>query len=122
VENKEIQNQIDKILKELTENGIVVEKIVEELKILRELFKTEKMPRMVKLLRLTYEHIENYGNFNIAIPEDEGNDSDVKLSADELRIESLSYLVSLFRKPTQKLNAEDLDYYLHAFGIYDETH
>lgn len=121
VENIELLKQINKIQQGLLKKGIEVESLVEELKALRGFFIEEKMPRMVKILRLTYEHIENYETFNISMPEDEGSDSEDQLSVDEQRIESLNYLLDLLRKPTQKLNAEDLDYYLDAFVSYAEN-
>ena len=122
MENIELLKHINRVQQSLIKNGIVVDKLVEDLKTLRGFFIDEKMPRVVKIIRLTYEHIENYETFSIAIPEDEGNDSEVELSVDELRVESLAYLISLLQKPTQKLNAEDLDYYMHAFVTYAESH
>jgi len=76
----------------------------------------------VKIIRFTYEHIENYKTFDISMPEDEGSDSEEELSVDDMRVESLNYLMSLMQKPTQKLNAEDLDYYMNAFTTYGENH
>ena len=76
----------------------------------------------MKIIRLAYEHIEENETFSIAIPEDEGSDSEEELNVDDLRVESLSYLVSLLEKPTQKLNAEDLNYYMNAFVTYSESH
>lgn len=131
MENIELLKQINKIQQLIIKKGIVADKLVKELKKLREFFidGEEKMPRVVKILRLTYEHIENYETFSIAIPEDEvsdsedeENNSESELNVDELRVESLAYLISLFEKPTQKLNAEDLDYYMHAFVTYSESH
>lgn len=127
MDNTELLKQIDKIQKLLTKKGIVTDKLIEELKALREIFINgeEKLPRVVKILRFTYEHIGNYETFSIAIPEDKDEEEDdvdgeaePGLSVDELRVESLSYLVSLFEKPTQKLNAEDLNYYMGAFVTY----
>jgi len=122
VENIELLKQINKIQQSLIKNGIVVDKLVKDLKKLRSFFIDEKIPRLVKIVRFTYEHIENYKTFDISMPEDEGNDAEEVLSVDEQRVESLSYLLSLMEKPTQKLNAEDLDYYMHAFTAYADMH
>jgi len=122
VENIELLKQINQIQQILIKEGIVPEKLVAELKKLREFFIEEKMPRIVKIIRLAYEHIAAYHTFNIAIPEDEGNEADEEVAVEDLRTESLSYLLSLMKKPTQKLNAEDLDYYMHAFVLYAEQH
>ncbi len=122
MENIELLKQINKIQQSLIKNGIVVDKLVKDLKKLRSFFIDEKIPRLVKIVRFTYEHIENYKTFDISMPEDEGNDAEEVLSVDEQRVESLSYLLSLMEKPTQKLNAEDLDYYMHAFTAYADMH
>lgn len=122
MENIELLKHINRIQQDLITKGIVVDKLVEDLKTLRTFFIEEKLPRIVKIVRLAYEHVENNKTFNISIPEDEGNDSEVELSIDELRVESISYLLSLLQKPTQKLNAEDLDYYMNAFVSYSENH
>jgi len=121
VENIELLKHINRIQQDLINKGIVVTKVVEDLKKLRGFFIDEKLPRIVKIVRLAYEHIEKYKSFNIAIPEDEGNDSETELSSDELKVESLNYLLSLLQKPTQKLNAEDLDYYLNSFLNYSKN-
>lgn len=122
MENIELLKHINRIQQDLIKKGIVVDKVVEDLKKLRVFFIDEKLPRIVKIVRLAYEHIEKNKTFNIAIPEDEGNDSEVQLSVDELRVESLNYLLSLLQKPTQKLNAEDLDYYMNSFINYTKNH
>jgi hypothetical protein len=122
VENIELLKHINRIQQDLIKKGIIVDKLVEDLKKLRVFFIDEKLPRIVKIVRLAYEHIEKNKTFNIAIPEDEGNDSEVQLSVDELRVESLNYLLSLLQKPTQKLNAEDLDYYMNSFINYTKNH
>lgn len=122
MENIELLKHINRIQQDLIKKGIVVDKVVEDLKKLRVFFIDEKLPRIVKIIRLAYEHIEKNKTFNIAIPEDEGNDSEVQLSVDELRVESLNYLLSLLQKPTQKLNAEDLDYYMNSFINYTKNH
>lgn len=122
MENIELLKHINRIQQDLIKKGIVVDKVVEDLKKLRVFFIDEKLPRIVKIVRLAYEHVEKNKTFNIAIPEDEGNDSEVQLSVDELRVESLNYLLSLLQKPTQKLNAEDLDYYMNSFINYTKNH
>ncbi len=121
MENIELLKLINRIQQDLIKKGIVVDKLVEDLKKLRAFFIAEELPRIVKIVRLAYEHIEKNKTFNIAIPEDEGNDSEVELSVDELKIESLNYFISLLQKPTQKLNAEDLDYYLDALISYSKN-
>lgn len=125
MENIEARKLINRIQKDLIESGIVVEKLVEDLKKLRGIFIEEKMPRAVKILRLTYEHIEKYQTFDIPIPVDEEDEilnPAAEGTVEEQRIESLDYLLSLFQNPTQKVNAEDLNYYMKSFQAYADRY
>jgi hypothetical protein len=122
VENIELLKQIDKIQKSLLKNGIESDKLVKELKVLREFFiKEGNLPRVVKIIRLSYEHIDKYKTFNISVPDEEDVEQDNDLNEDDLKVDSFSYFLSLLKKPTQKLNAEDLDYYMHAFVDYTDA-
>lgn len=120
MDNIKLLKQISKIQKSLLKDGIVVDKLTKELKTLRELFIEEKMPRIVKIIRLTYEHIEQYKTFGILIPEEEDVEME-ELNEDDAKIESLSYLLSLLQKPTQKHNADDLNYYMQSFTEYSNA-
>jgi len=126
VENIELLKQINKIQQGLIKKGIEVEKLIKELKTLRGFFIEEKMPRIVKIIRLTYEHLENYNTFNISMPEDEVSETEAEteteISVEDQRVESLEYLIALLEKPTQKLNTEDIDYYVQAFKSYANDH
>ena len=123
MENIEALKLINRIQKDLIKNGIVIDKLVKDLKKLRAYFIEEEMPRMVKILRLAYEHLENYQTFDIPMPVDEEEDEEKEeVSVDQQRVESLDYLVSLFQNPAQKLNAEDLNYYMKSFQAYAEQY
>ena len=93
MENLELLKQINKIQQGLLKKGIEVEKVVKELKKLRAFFIDEKMPRIVKIIRLTYEHLEAYESFEIDMPEDEDEEivKDEELSAEDQKIESFIY-------------------------------
>ena len=65
VENIELLKLINRIQQELINKGIVVDKVTADLKKLREFFIAEQLPRMVKIVRLAYEHIAKYKTFNI---------------------------------------------------------
>lgn len=104
-------------------NGIIINTIVEDLKELRPFAIEENNPLLAKVIRLTYEHIETYGTFDIPIPEDEpleefeadnpeGNDIDP--------VESLDYLLSLMAESNNKLNEIDLKDYRDNLIAYAE--
>lgn len=115
MENANAIKLIKLIQSDLVTNGLVVDQIVPNLKKLREYALLEEVPTLVKAIRLTYEHIESNTGFFIAIPNDEPidelestEDASVQLESD---IESLQYLLSLFKDPTNKHNLSDLKEY-----------
>lgn len=115
MENANAIKLIKLIQSDLVTNGLVVDQIVPNLKKLREYALLEEVPTLVKAIRLTYEHIENNNGFFIAIPNDEPieelestEDASVQVQND---IESLQYLLSLFKDSTNKHNLSDLKEY-----------
>lgn len=74
-------------------------KLVEELKELRELVKDQDPdPLVVKVLRLTYEYLEQNGVFNISFLED----------PDASNISNLEYLLELIDHADNEYNREEL--------------
>lgn len=118
MENQSGQKLINKIQVDLFKNGFDAEKIVADLKKLREYSLEENIPVLTKALRLTYEHIEANGAFLIPIPDDEPlDDEEVESSAEtsnENNLESLEYLISLFSDLSHKNNIADLREYNKA--------
>lgn len=118
MENQSAQKLINKIQVDLFKNGFDAEKIVADLKKLREYSLEENIPVLTKALRLTYEHIEANGAFLIPIPDDEPlDDEEVESSAEtsnENNLESLEYLISLFSDLSHKNNIADLREYNKA--------
>jgi hypothetical protein len=118
VENPSAQKLINKIQVDLFKNGFDAEKIVADLKRLREYSLEENNPVLTKALRLTYEHIEANGAFLIGIPDDEPfEDEETEnetVAGTENNLESLEYLVSLFSDLSHKNNLSDLREYNKA--------
>lgn len=104
-------------------NGIVTNTIVEDLKELRNYAVEEDDPLLAKVIRLTYEHINTFGTFDIPIPEDEPvdeleeNENSEEATTPE---ESLDYLLSLMADPTIKNNEMDLREYSRDLQEYAE--
>jgi hypothetical protein len=113
---------LDKIQRNLMRNGIIINTIVEDLKELRPYAVEDENPLLAKVIRLTYEHIENYQAFNIPIPEDEPLDENEEVSASSEfdPQESLDYLLSIMLDTTIKNNQMDLREYSIDLQKYAE--
>ena len=128
MENLEGQKLIRKIQKEILASGIEPEKLVKELKKLRAYALEEGNPTLVKVLRLTYEHIENYGTFDIPIPDEEPveeiDGTEVEHQASDAPgkndpVESLNYLLSVMTNSSNKANLGELREYRDSLLNYD---
>ncbi|WP_424493481.1 hypothetical protein [Salinimicrobium sp. GXAS 041] len=124
MENQKAQKLLNKIQRDLLRNGIVTNTLVEDLKDLRPYAVEEKNPLLAKVIRLTYEHVETYGTFAIAIPQDEpveGFEEEEDVQENEVDPqESLDYLLSLMAEPHNKVNALELREYSNALIAYAE--
>lgn len=133
MENKEITNILNKLQKEIESFGIKIKKdqIVEDLKKVREISLKLENPRMVKASRLTFEHINSYNGFNIPVLSDEpiegfedsnlGNEENIEEN-EEAQKESLIYLLSIMKDPTNRINSSDLKEYNVLLKSYAELH
>lgn len=123
LENQKAQKLLNKIQRDLMRNGIVIDTIVEDLKELRPLAVEENNPILAKVIRLTYEHLENYQSFDIAIPEDEpieGFEDEKEVVQEVDPQESLEYLLSLIEDSGNKLNVLEIREYSNALAVYAE--
>jgi len=113
LENKKAIKVIDKILKDLDKTGVNADVLIDDIKELRTYALEEQIPLVVKVLRLTYEHIEENDAFLIPMLDDEPieEDGSVEASTDESPVESLKYLISLIRNLNNKANIADLKEY-----------
>jgi len=121
--NPKAQKLLDKIQRDLMRNGIVVNTVVSDLKELRPYAVEEENPLLAKVIRLTYEHIENYQTFAIPIPEDEPVDEleeDNETKTAVTSEESLDYLLALMTDTSIKNNEMDLREYSRDLQEYAE--
>ena len=125
----EANKLIVKLQKDIAKSGIVKEKLVKDLKELRPYALAEEDPTLTKVIRLTYEHIENTGTFNIPIPADEaileGEDEEVAAEVEVMDMDdfenkrmSLDYLLSLMLDRTNPTNQQDLCEYRDMLKAY----
>ena len=110
----------------ITENGINAEELVTSLTELRTYAVAEKMPRLAKGIRLTFEHIAEYKGFFVPVPEDEMIDEEGEVigtveAATETDTDSLLYLLSIMSDANNKMNYEELKEYNIALKDYADN-
>ncbi len=121
MENKKALKLIDKILSDLEKTGIEKDTLIEDLKTLRSFALEQQVPLVVKVLRLTYEHIDENDSFLIPIPDDEPieeNEESTEKSDEVNPVESLMYLISLLKDLKNKMNLMDLADYRDALNAF----
>jgi hypothetical protein len=116
LENKTTLALIDKILADLDKTGINTDVLIDDIKQLRAYALEAEIPLVVKVLRLTYEHIEENGSFLIPMLEEE--DEDIEVEVENEPVESLKYLISLIRNLKNKVNIADLKEYRNLLNAY----
>ena len=111
MENPKGLKLIDKMLKDLPKSGINKGTLVKNLKELRPYAIDEKDPTLTRVIRLTYEHLEEVGTFEIPIPEDElveeGEGEEVEV-APVTGVESMEYLLAIMKDAQNHVNRVDL--------------
>ncbi|HEY9185661.1 MAG TPA: hypothetical protein VIM94_10070 [Salegentibacter sp.] len=123
MKNIKAQQLLNKIQRDLMRNGIIINTLVKDLKELRTIIVDEEgNPLLAKALRLTYEHIENFEGFEIAVPDDEPMEEgeEIPENTAETGQESLDYLLSLMADPENKVNKIELREYVNALNTYAE--
>ena len=123
MENKKALKLIEKIQKNISENGIDIEQSVNDLMELRTFAIDEKIPRLAKCIRLTCEHLNEYEGFFIPQPDDELVDEDGEVigiieTANDSDVDSLLYLLSIMKDPHNKINHEEIGEYVTALKEY----
>lgn len=111
MENQKAIKLIDKILVNLDKTGIDAETVILDIKELRTYALEEQIPLVVKVLRLTYEHIEENDTFLIPVLDDEYINEADSIEEKTSPVESLKYLLSLIKSLKNKLNISDLKEY-----------
>ena len=118
MENRKALQKLNLIIDHLQASGIETETLIEDLTELRTFALQEKIPLVVKVLRLTCEHIEENGSFLIPIPDDEPiEDTVVETNPSHTEvnpIESLQYMLSLIKDQKNRMNLSDLKEYRNA--------
>lgn len=127
MENSKAIKLIDKILVDLDNTGINTDTLIDDIKALRTFAIEEEVPLVVKVLRYTYEHIEEHDSFLIPMLEEDDElltedgeviaaDNDEAAVVDP--VESLKYVISLTRNLKNKTNISDLREYKELLLAY----
>ncbi len=124
MENSKAIKLIDKILVNLDETGINTDSLITDIKELRSYALEQQVPLVVKVLRLTFEHIEATESFMISIPNDDAIEDEEDVEVDETEtaelnpVESLKYVIALTRNLNNKSNLADLKEYRDLLNAY----
>lgn len=101
MERKEAERLADKIAQEYTKNGIS-EKVITDLKSLRNFFVEVKDPKVTRIIRMVYELFEDGGEFDFLLED---------FNEEEAGMSSFEYLMQLITSYDNEYNREELEEY-----------
>lgn len=105
--------KLDEIISKVEKSGISAKGLIQDLKDLREYALKEQDPLVTKVLRLTYEFLEQNEAFDVQgqYEEDEdGNEYPLEIEDKD----NLLYLLNLLKKADHKINREEIKDYRTA--------
>ena len=125
MESIEAKKLINRIQKSILEEGANSDAVCDGLKELRPYAIEEKDPTVTRVIRTSWEHIEEFEGFHIAIPEDEeeeGEEEEFEPLVEGLdrQANSLYYLVSLLTNSRNPRNREEIMHYRNGLKEYWE--
>lgn len=108
--------QLDDIIEKVQKEGILATGLIDDLKELRELALKEQDPLVVKVLRLTYEFLEERKAFDVQGQYEEDEDgSEYPVEIEDK--DNLLYLLDLLKKADHKINREEIKDYRTALKM-----
>jgi hypothetical protein len=105
--------KINEIISKVEKKGVLAEGLIEDLKSLRELALKEQDPLVTKVLRLTYEYLQENQNFEVEAQyeeDEEGSEYPLEIGDKE----NLIYLLNLLLDADHKINREEIRDYRSA--------
>ncbi|MEY3084065.1 MAG: hypothetical protein RL037_245 [Bacteroidota bacterium] len=103
-------SKLDEIIANVEKKGLEAKNLVVDLKSLRELALQERDPLVVKVLRLTYEFIEENKCFDVQAQyeeDEEGNEYPIDIEEND----NLLYLLNLLKNAEHKINRDEIKDY-----------
>ncbi|MEN9304222.1 MAG: hypothetical protein RL264_2651 [Bacteroidota bacterium] len=105
--------KLDAIIEKVEKHGLTAPNLVEDLKDLRQNALLEQDPLVVKVLRLTYEFLDENNAFDIQAQFDEDEDgNEFPVEIDDT--ENLLYLLNLLKNSDHKINRDEIKDYRTA--------
>ncbi|MFM7566052.1 MAG: hypothetical protein ACKO4K_04845 [Flavobacteriales bacterium] len=101
------------IINQIEKDGVGSKALIPSLKELRSIALDEKDPLVVKVLRLTYEYLEENQSFDVEgqfEEDEEGNEFPIEVEDKE----NLLYLLALLLNADQKINRDEIKDYRDA--------
>jgi hypothetical protein len=108
--------QLESIIAKVEKDGVLASGLIDDLKGLREIALKEEDPLVVKVLRLTYEFIEDRQGFDVQgqfDEDEEGNEYPMEIEDQE----NLVYLLNLLLNAEHKINREEIKDYRSALKL-----
>ncbi len=108
--------KLDAIIEKVEKKGIEADKLIDDLKELREYALKEQDPLVTKVLRLTYEFIGENNAFDVQAQyeeDEEGNEYPIEIEDNE----NLLYLLNLLKNADHKINREEIKDYRTALKM-----
>ena len=105
--------KLQSIISLVEKKGVSADSLIEDLKSLREMAQKEQDPLVTKVLRLTYEYLQENESFDIQAQYDEDEEgNEYPLESEDN--ENLLYLLNLLKNADHKLNREEIKDYRTA--------
>ncbi len=108
--------KLDAIIEKVEKKGVEADKLIDDLKELRELALKEQDPLVTKVLRLTYEFLGENNAFDVQAQyeeDEEGNEYPIEIEDNE----NLLYLLNLLKNADLKINREEIKDYRTALKM-----
>lgn len=108
--------KLDAIIEKVEKKGLKADKLIDDLKELREYALKEQDPLVTKVLRLTYEFIGDRKGFDVQAQyeeDEEGNEFPIEIEDNE----NLLYLLNLLKNADHKINREEIKDYRSALKL-----
>jgi len=113
MKNKQANILIDSIIENVQTHGLDASNLVDALKELRELSRSEEDPLVTKVLRLTYEYLIENDAFDVEAQyeeDDQGNEYPIDVED----ADNLIYLLTLLKNAEHRINRSEIEDYRTA--------
>lgn len=108
--------KLDSIIAKVEKDGLKASKLIEDLKELREYALKEQDPLVTKVLRLSYEYLEDRNAFDVKAQyeeDEEENEYPIEIEDND----NFLYLLNLLKNADHKINREEIKDYRSALKL-----